>query len=806
MAIAYNRSTRQSYFQLFEAYINDVRYEDFLQPFTADVGDVIKFIPIDPLRGFKPGWMDVTMRQNNQDVAYAFEIVDDRIAVLNVTEVEAAGYFRSASYRLSAYTPPVVVPEKAPFTIPESDADAVRTKASILVNDVVKTGAVTVGIDQTLKFKANEGYKVSYAIIIFNDETQPNGLQELEMTLSLGDTVASLKNDMLSSEWTFNSILFATEEIPIIPEEPEKAPFTIPDAQATAIRNKNISIFVDTLPQASAVTVGIDQTLKFVANPGYSLEYGYVNFIDPDSPNGFQELEMVLSEDSSELTLKNDMLSSKWTFSGVLVSSKVIPLHEHTFTAADISLITNRMSTIYLDGVQKTSSFIAKENQTVTIKTNEGYKFSSLPVLGFQHSTVVGGQIIYENIFLPFDRISDTEAEIVIGDYSIYYNYLGVDLGVEEIILPYTFTITENDINRAIANKATIYVEGEIITTDTVVNRGEEVKLVANPGWEFYERQGPNSVRIQYVDQIFGGFLYQEFVLSPLGKEAVYIVEPLGVSGYEYDRILIQTRQTAIDVSGTNNVYLATDKTIRDVNNERYRTRLVTANEKTEIEFFDYGDFILNIIDLPFSLEDKVLENEFINLGDRTLQTQAPVVATDNVVIDMGTINILGEGDSLDYQDVQTILHLPWLSKVLVDSSYVINQTISIEYHVDMYTGDAVANIYSTAVDNGEKVFLTTTGTVGTNIPFAGYKFYINTPDNKGINTTANNNLSKAYIEVIKPDAPFKDEFFNASVSDAGVLSNESGYIEISNANLQFKALHTEKLDIINILRNGIIV
>lgn len=805
MAIEFDRSTRQSLYENFECYINDVRYTDIWSTFTADIGDVIKIIPINPNRGFKPGYVNVYMRQNNADVRYPFTIVGDRTAVLNVNATNTAGYFRRVEHSTSPYTPPVVTPKKAPFTIPSAKADSIRTKASILVNDVVvPSGEVTVGIDQTLKFRANEGYEVSYAIIIFNDPDSPNGLQELDMTLSEGGTVASLKNDMLSSKWTFSDALIATKLLPVIPVDPEKAPFTIPDAQATAIRNKNIDIFVDTLPQASKVTVGIDQTLKFKAKPGYSLEYGYVNFTDPDSPNGFQELEMDLSADSSELTLKNDMLSSKWTFSSVLVSSKVIPLHEHTFTAADISLITHRNAKIYLDGVQKTSTFKAKENQTVTIKTNEGYKFSSLPLLTFQKSTVVDGQIKYITTYEVFEEVSDTEAKLVIGDYSIYHNYLGVDLGVTEIIYPYTFTITENDINRAIVNKATIYVEGEIITTDTIVNRGEEVKLVANPGWEFYERSGPNSVRIQYVDDLFGGFLYQEFVLSPLGKEAVYIVEPLNVSGYEYDRILVQTRQTAIEVSGSNNVYLATDKTIRDVNNERYRTRLVTNDGQTEIEFFDYGDFILNIIDLPFSLEDKVLEDEFINLGDRTLQTKAPIVATDNVTIDMGTINILGEGDSLDYQDVRTVLHLPWLSKVMIDASYVINQTIRIEYNVDMYTGDAVANIYSTAV--GDETFLAVSGTLGTNIPHAGYKFYTNTPDNKGINTSANNNIRKAYIEVIKSDAPLKDDFFSASVSDAGVLTNESGYIEISNANLQFKALHTEKLDIINILRNGIIV
>ena len=801
MSIGINRNTRLALFEIYECYVNEERFTDPLKAMNAVVGDTIKFIPIDPLRGFKPGYVNLIQRQNNADVSYPFTIVDDRIATLLVTEEAFEGYFRRIEHSTSPYTPPVVTPKKAPFTIPLAKANTIRNKASILVNDVVKTGAVTVGIDQTLKFKANDGYEITYAIVIFTDPDSPNGFQELDMTISEGGSVASLKNNMLSSKWTFSDVLLMTKEVVI---EPEKAPFTIPADKANSIREFASILVNDVEDTSGAVTVGIDQTLKFKAKLGYSLDYGYIIFTDPDSPNGTQELEMDLSSDKSELTLKNDMLSSKWTYSDVLVSKTVVPLHAHTFTTNDVNLINNRNAKIYLDGVEKTSSFVARETQTVTIKTNEDYKFSSLPLLRFQKSTVVGGQVKYVSVNLVFDEVSETEASMVIGDYSIYYMYLGVDLGVGEITVPHTITITQSDIDNAIANKATIYVEDEIITTETVVNIGQEIKVIADMGWEFYERSGPNSVRVEYIDDLFGSFLYKEFELSPLNKEATFIVEAPSATGYVYNRLLIRTKLSAIEVSGSNNVYLATDKTIRDVNNERYRARLVTSGEQRGVEFFDYGDFILNIIDLPFSLEDKALDESFINLGDRTLQTKAPVVITDNVTLDMGTINILGDNNSLDYQDVRTVLHLPWLSKVMIDASYVINQTIRIEYNVDMYTGDAVANIYSTAV--GDETFLSVSGTLGTNIPYAGYNFYTNTPDNKGINTSANNNIRKAYIEVIKSDAPLKDDFFSASVSDAGVLTNESGYLEISNANLQFKALHTEKLDIINILRNGIIV
>lgn len=458
------------------------------------------------------------------------------------------------------------------------------------------------------------------------------------------------------------------------------------------------------------------------------------------------------------------------------------------------------IGSLFVNDVEYPSGTVAVEvGNVLKFEANPGniFKFARLR---FEDSGPFGG---YQTVHLNLNEdktVASITHNIASSDWGLYPTVL---LEIEQAP-QYSITVTQIDINNAIANKATIYVEGEEITEPTVVNKGEEIKLVADFGWEFYERSGPNSVRIRYTDPVFGGFSYEEFDLSPDKKEATIIVNNPPTSGYEYDRILVQTTQSAIEVAGTNNVYLVTNEKIRDVNNERFRTRLVTDGSQTEIEFFDYGDYILNILRLPFSLEDLVLEEEFINLGDRTLQTKAPAVATDSLTVDMGTINILGDGDSLDYQDVRTVLHLPWLSKVMIDASYVINHTISIEYIVDMYTGDTVANIYSTAV--GDKAFLTVSGSIGFNIPFASYITNTQTPDNKGINTTGNNNLRKAYIEVIKSDAPLKDEFFNASVSDAGVLTNESGYLEISNANLQFKALHTEKLDIINILRNGIIV
>ena len=256
-------------------------------------------------------------------------------------------------------------------------------------------------------------------------------------------------------------------------------------------------------------------------------------------------------------------------------------------------------------------------------------------------------------------------------------------------------------------------------------------------------------------------------------------------------------------VPGVNNVYKVDADIMKALTKERFF--MSTSGTGGEYMTFDYGQFILNLLQMPFALPiENIIGSEPIQLAKLETTVTAPMVNTDRINYDLGNITISGtHGNLLDYSTKQAILHLPFSDPIILDNQYVINETITINLEVNLYTGSGTYNIYSTAID---EVIITKTISLGINIPLAN--FYSSDPKQiltSSLEWSGDNKLRIAYVELVDTNSDLNRGFFNTPIMDDVILSEVTGFFTVINANLSLRATSSEKSQIQSMLQSGVI-
>lgn len=250
---------------------------------------------------------------------------------------------------------------------------------------------------------------------------------------------------------------------------------------------------------------------------------------------------------------------------------------------------------------------------------------------------------------------------------------------------------------------------------------------------------------------------------------------------------------------GVNNVYLINSTTARQVMAKRFE--LVSAEGSVK----DKAETIIGLINIPFNISDgyKTVESN-IMLADYDTKLKGMVLNTDTLIFNMGIIVVPHiSNDLTDYQNVKTILNLPYSDSIELNPQDVVGYTVSIDYWVNVYNGETLINIYSsknTALINSKKIDLQVS------VPFNKIG---NTPQNNAFNQIQSigyNGINTAYIEVKTYDTILKNGVFTNPIIDEKTLLGEVGYIEVENIELTVNAMLQEKSEILNLLRQGVIV
>ncbi len=224
---------------------------------------------------------------------------------------------------------------------------------------------------------------------------------------------------------------------------------------------------------------------------------------------------------------------------------------------------------------------------------------------------------------------------------------------------------------------------------------------------------------------------------------------------------------------------------------------------ESEGEIIDYGQFINSLYVLPFDIPIDILgDRSTILLGNFDSGVESTLIATYSFDVDGGTIEVpLKYNNIYDFINTECILHLPFLGKVYLNTEYVIGQTITIEFTIELYSGTLTANIKSSF---NNEIVASVQGLIGMNIPF------IQKSNGNVINSISNvykNKINRCFIEVNR-NIPYtkNDNIFGGTVVEFGRIGDYTGYLECDKIVLETSATNQEQEEIKSLLRNGVFV
>lgn len=247
-------------------------------------------------------------------------------------------------------------------------------------------------------------------------------------------------------------------------------------------------------------------------------------------------------------------------------------------------------------------------------------------------------------------------------------------------------------------------------------------------------------------------------------------------------------------ISTFTNLYRVTNDTLSKLAKVRFRD--------SGSNIVDYGTFINNLIKIPFALpDDMIADIGDIQLGNYDSNVKADVLQTYIYSVNIGKITIPEKyGNIYDYKETNCILHLPCSENMVIPTEYVINHTLTIEYKLDLYSGNCTVNIIS---DFTNEIVDSKTFNIGIQIPF------MQEQNNSVVSTLKNiidNGVKTAFVEVVR-NIPYNvNSVFGNETIDYGTLENYVGFIKVSDILLNITATNDEKNQIEMLLKNGVYI
>lgn len=331
------------------------------------------------------------------------------------------------------------------------------------------------------------------------------------------------------------------------------------------------------------------------------------------------------------------------------------------------------------------------------------------------------------------------------------------------------------------------------LTVGYEIESGYEIYYIADDGFEF-ELVGSDKASI-YSRSPTGGSNYCSYDFenpSRAFRKISYSYQPIS------NVILIESAND-IDTKSVNDVFLITDAVMREVINANYNFN----NGQTTT---DYGQYLLGLIDIPFTIDPEFIkfDDAPIKLASYDTGLKGKLLKNDVLKINLGDITTPEtKNNFLDFANKTTLLHLPYSEPILLETQYVIGETISIEYQVNLYSGLTVINISSTKIDG---VIATRNVDLNVSVPFGSVTSQPSKNDPRNVDLGGDNGVKTAYIELLSNDAILENGFFTIPIIDETVINNCDGFIKVDEINLVSKATANEKNMIVGLLSRGVIV
>lgn len=289
------------------------------------------------------------------------------------------------------------------------------------------------------------------------------------------------------------------------------------------------------------------------------------------------------------------------------------------------------------------------------------------------------------------------------------------------------------------------------------------------------------------------GFI-SDYVISSDGLTATCDDIECFASGFT-----LETKQLTPNVQGVNQVYELDEKGVSVISSKQF---IFFNGQKT----LQYGDYLLGLIKIPFPIPNNIIVNQNTNvkLGDYDTGVKGKLINGEKLIVDIGSITTaLKYNNTLDFINTTCILYLPFCEPITIESEFVIGQTISIKYIVNLYNGEMLINISSSKND---EVIITKNIDLDVDVPFANVTNRPPKNDSRDISLGKDNGLRNAHIVIMQNTAVLPYGFFTVPITDEKKLLGEQGFVKIENIRLQTLATNEDKQNILNLLRDGVII
>lgn len=397
------------------------------------------------------------------------------------------------------------------------------------------------------------------------------------------------------------------------------------------------------------------------------------------------------------------------------------------------------------------SEYEKNENISLEFSANDGYAFKG------ENISFTTGALSDEIVTYSDDKKTISLTGVLIGN-------LTVSVTADTV---YTVSITGT-----LKNCTCNYSDGEVITDEK-----PKIILTANDGFIFDE-----------IYTYLKGVITSSFSLNDEKTELSTTIS----SGYNYE---LDEEYKAVkkveSIGDFTRIYNPVETELTELAKVRFQNDI------------DMGQYITALFKIPFELPTELITEEKRNiiLGAYDTNVSCNGLTTYNLVVNIGEITTPEKYQNVyDYIDTECILNLPFFDKVYLSNEFVIGQTLRIEYIIDLYSGNATANIYSSFTGG---IVESVNGVISCNIPF------VQKTNNSVIGLISNINkniIDTAYIEVIRNKPYNVETVFGSETIDFGVIGSYNGFIKVSDVVLNSSATNEEKNEIIDLLKEGVTI
>ena len=296
------------------------------------------------------------------------------------------------------------------------------------------------------------------------------------------------------------------------------------------------------------------------------------------------------------------------------------------------------------------------------------------------------------------------------------------------------------------------------------------IKLQANEGYTF-ESDGSLSYQ--------RGILNQEtLTIKATHTNTATITLPTNIDWSLQQSFMLTMGAVKSEIvettGGFTNIYKADYTNLLKFSNEVIVR--ITGGTGGGVQSYDVTPYINNLIMLPFNVPTG--DKSTIVAGNQTFTTQLPTVDNNYLTVDIGKIKVDEQyKNGFDYYQVKTRLMLPYTNMIELDPKHVINQTVSIQYIVNVVNGDTTINL-----SNHDDLFYSTQVNLASEIPFISSA-------NKGsqytvinqLKTVFRNSIKQAYIIIEQPTPVLNSDFY--PTNEKGTLKGYTGNVKASLLN-----------------------